>query len=71
MTEYELENLARIAYEAYGEITNWKNYRGDPMPLFDDLGPVIQNAWKAASLAAARSSAATLIARTNAWLTLH
>lgn len=45
------EQLARTAYEAYGEVTDHKNFRGDPMPAFDDLGPTIQAAWIAAAAA--------------------
>ncbi|HEY6117204.1 MAG TPA: hypothetical protein VI172_14730 [Candidatus Dormibacteraeota bacterium] len=48
--------LARIAYKAYGETTNFKNFRGDPMPAFDDLPDTIQDAWVAASLAVANAA---------------
>lgn len=43
--------LARRAYQAYGEAVGWRNYRGDPMPAFDDLGDPIQGAWRAAASA--------------------
>ncbi len=39
---------ARAAYEAYGRATNFKNFRGDLMPRFEDLGKKIQTAWIAA-----------------------
>jgi len=35
------------AYQAYGSVTNWKNYRGDPMPVFEALPVKIQEAWGA------------------------
>jgi len=40
--------LARAAYHAYGQVTDFKNFRGDPMPRFEDLGQKIQAAWVAA-----------------------
>jgi hypothetical protein len=44
-------DLARLAYVAYGASTGHKNFRGDPMPAWDDLGEAIQTAWAAAALA--------------------
>lgn len=41
--------LARRAYEAYGRFTNGRNYRGEPMPAWEDLGVAIQAAWVAAA----------------------
>jgi len=41
------ESLARKGYHAYGGITDHKNYKGDPMPKFDELPPKIQAAWTA------------------------
>ena len=35
------------AYQAYGSVTNWKNYKGDPMPTFEALPLKIQEAWGA------------------------
>jgi hypothetical protein len=40
---------ARIAYTAYGKVTDWKNFRGEPMPEFDDLPEPIREAWAAAA----------------------
>ena len=40
--------IAEIAYNAYAKVTDNKNFRGDEMPLFQDLGEKIQNAWIAA-----------------------
>lgn len=41
--------LAKLAYDAYGEATDHKNYQGLPMPGWDDLGDAIQGAWIAAA----------------------
>lgn len=43
--------LARVAYAAYGGSTDYKNYRGLPMPEWDELGEAIQSAWITAVVA--------------------
>ncbi|MFK0173428.1 hypothetical protein ACIQU5_32060 [Streptomyces sp. NPDC090306] len=48
--------LARIAYEAYGETTGHRNFRGEPMPDWTDLGDTIQQAWTNAAAAVARAA---------------
>lgn len=40
--------LARRAYAAYGRTTGGRNFRGEPMPAWEDLGVPIQAAWIAA-----------------------
>lgn len=40
---------AQRAYEAYGAVTEHKNFQGDPMPAWDSLGDTIQAAWIAAA----------------------
>jgi hypothetical protein len=45
--------LAKIAYAAYGGVTDGKNYQGLPMPAWEELGDQIQFAWVAAVLAVA------------------
>lgn len=47
--------LAKTAYSAYGEMTGHLNYRGEPMPDWDDLGAIIQTAWVAAATAVVRA----------------
>lgn len=47
------ERLAKAAYAAYGETTDFKNFRGEPMPAWADLGTRIQDAWAAAVTAVA------------------
>lgn len=39
---------ARDAYQRYGAVTGFKNFQGNPMPEFSDLGEKIQQAWVAA-----------------------
>lgn len=46
------QELAQVAYAAYGEATGGKNYQGEPMPAWADLGDTIQGAWRAAAQAA-------------------
>lgn len=38
---------AEQAYHAYGSVTNWKNYKGDLMPTFEELPFKIREAWGA------------------------
>ncbi|WP_179066650.1 hypothetical protein [Nostoc sp. C052] len=49
--ESEELKIARIAYQAYGKTTDFKNYQGLPMPEFKDLPGQIQQAWIAATQA--------------------
>ena len=53
MYSEELE-LAKIAYQAYGKTTDFKNYQGLPMPEWESLPEKIQQAWIAAAVAVAR-----------------
>ncbi|MEH2033377.1 MAG: hypothetical protein V7K67_27780 [Nostoc sp.] len=43
--------LAKIAYHAYGQTTDFKNYQGLPMSEWENLPEKIQQAWIAASQA--------------------
>lgn len=54
MDDQQLERLAKEAYRAYGEVTEFKNYQGLPMPDWAMLTTTIQTAWKAAALFAYR-----------------
>lgn len=45
-----LTDLARAAYHAYGERTDFRNFQGNPMPAWGDLGETIQDAWRAAAI---------------------
>lgn len=53
MTDTYEEDLAKLAYRAYGETTDFKNFQGNPMPAWEDLGERIQKAWIAAARAIA------------------
>jgi hypothetical protein len=41
--------LAQVAYVAYGKATEFKNFRGEPMPSYADLPEKIKEAWVAAA----------------------
>ncbi len=41
-------DIAASAYRAYAASTGNKNFRGDPMPAFDNLPQAIKTAWEAA-----------------------
>ena len=43
------EQLAIIAYRAYGDSVDWKNYQGLPIPAWDALGDAIREAWRVAA----------------------
>jgi hypothetical protein len=45
MTTSTPESRARIAYTAYGRKVDFKNFQGDPMPMFDELPEAIRAAW--------------------------
>lgn len=42
------DGLARSAYLAYGDGAKWRNFRGDPMPQWDDLPAPQQACWRRA-----------------------
>lgn len=50
-------DIASSAYAAYGASTGNKNFRGDPMPRWDQLSIPIRTAWEAAVRHAADVSA--------------
>jgi hypothetical protein len=43
-----------IAYAAYGQAVDYKNFRGEPMPHFDDLPEQIKEGWLVAAEAVLR-----------------
>ena len=49
MTTTTPESRARIAYTAYGRQVGFKNFMGDPMPLFAELPENTRQAWIAAA----------------------
>lgn len=50
------EAVAKEAYRAYGQVTDFKNYQGLPMPAWEALTPTISKAWIAAAKAASEWS---------------
>lgn len=61
ITQKALEDLAKIAYEAYGRRTDFKNYQGLPMPKWDNLTPTIRDAWNEAAAAVINANPAQQI----------
>lgn len=49
MSDDDQLTMAQLAYTAYGQTTDFKNYQGNPMPAWGDLGDTIQAAWVAAA----------------------
>jgi len=47
------EELAKKAYSAYGQTTDFKNYQGLPMPEWENLPDTIKLAWQNAATAIA------------------
>lgn len=45
MTTTTPESRGHIAYTAYGRKTEFKNFRGEPMPSWDDLPQTTRDAW--------------------------
>ncbi|WP_432198724.1 hypothetical protein [Streptomyces sp. bgisy027] len=54
MARHDPAELAMAPYAGYGAATGGKNYRGESMPAWDDLGHGIQTAWEVAAEAIAR-----------------
>ena len=46
--EIAMPDYARIAYEAYAEDQQWKNYQGMPIPAWEIVRQDIKDAWEAA-----------------------
>lgn len=43
-----ISQLARYAYEAYGDDADWQTFDGRPMPKWDDLDWKTKRHWSAA-----------------------
>lgn len=50
MATWDIDNLAKKAYNAYGRKVDFKNYQGNKMPDYYDLPLPIKEAWHAAVL---------------------
>lgn len=51
MTALEPDDLGRVGYIAYGNVTGWQNYQGLPMPEWEELAGNTQQAWAEAAVA--------------------
>ena len=47
------EQRAKVAYNAYCNRVNWKSFKGDDLPKFENLPEHIRDAWMAAGDAVA------------------
>lgn len=43
-----MPDYAQMAYEAYAEHQQWKNYAGNPIPPWHEVRQDIKDAWSAA-----------------------
>jgi hypothetical protein len=43
-----MSDLAKVAYEAYAEHQEWKNYQGNPIPQWEEVREDIKSAWRVA-----------------------
>lgn len=50
------KSLGQIAFEAYGDFREWKDYRGNPMPQWSEVMQGIREAWQVAASAAVEAS---------------
>lgn len=44
----QVEQLAKVVYNAYGNHADWRNYQGNPMPKWEELPVPIAMHWIAA-----------------------
>ena len=56
-----MDNVAQEAYQAYGRVTEFKNYQGEPMPEWHELPEKTRRAWFAAAVAVADYTLASWI----------
>jgi hypothetical protein len=49
------KSLGQIAFEAYGDNREWKDWRGQPMPQWGDVREEIRVAWQVAAEAAVKA----------------
>ena len=43
------KTLGQIAFEAYGDNREWKDWRGQPMPQWNEVKEGIREAWEVAA----------------------
>ena len=61
MATWDIDNLARKCYQAYGRKVDFKNYQGKPMPDYYDLPHGIKEAWHAVVLFMISNMTASLV----------
>ncbi len=45
LNDKDLEELAQVAYEAYGDYREWKVFSGDAMPTWQEQHEDLKEAW--------------------------
>jgi len=50
----EMEELGKVAYDAYGAARGWVVFDGGSMPTWEDQTPELRDAWDAAAQAVAQ-----------------
>lgn len=45
MSAATTEDIARRLYQVYSEHAGWKDYRGEPLPAFDEMQPSTKAHW--------------------------
>lgn len=50
----ETKSLGQVAFEAYGDNREWKDWRGQPMPQWNEVREDIRTAWEVAASAVER-----------------
>lgn len=51
-----MNDLGKIAYDAYCSCREWKSYDGKPLPQWADVQADIKDAWRRAADAVVRST---------------
>lgn len=49
-----MDELGKVAYDAYGNSVQWKTVSGHQMPLWEEQHPRLKAAWDSAAQAVAR-----------------
>lgn len=42
----DVMSFGEYAYQVYGNSVEWRNFQGNPMPLWEDLSDAIREAWE-------------------------
>ncbi len=50
----DIHDFAKDLYHAYAESSGWKNFLGNPMPLWKDLPEAIRTHWTAVATKAVK-----------------